>query len=891
VGDSHSTCNGSRSGAGVIADERPLETEPQGRAMTRIAIDIAPRRTAGAAPHRQAEPVTMGLPLPRGLCRDPHELHLVDGALAPQAVQVRVLDRWADGSIKWALLDFQADVHGGHSRYELLVAAPSRPSNVGPRVTIQALAADVIVDTAAARFVIRPGIHFPFAAATVGSDPVVDPDRTGLFVAGPSGDAWPATIDRVDIEESGDLRSVVRCEGRIAASGGQPTLHLTARLHFFAGSATVRIVLTLHNPERAGHPGGRWTLGANGSVFLRDVSLQVALRDVTAAPCVRCSPELGASYEPYDAPLELYQESSGGDAWQSAVHRNKDGVVPHTRRGYRLVAGASEREGRRATPVLSVSSGRRTVAVATPDFWQNFPKAVEASHDAVTWRFFPRQYPGLHEIQGGEQKTHSVFVAFDRDRVTPVALDWCRAPLLARADPSWYCATGAMPYLVPTAGDPNRQYTDLVSAATSDDDGFERKRERIDEYGWRHFGDTYADHEAVLEQAAAPLVSHYNNQYDAVAGFAIQFLRSGDVRWWALMDELATHVIDIDIYRTDRDKAAYNHGLFWHTYHYVDAGTSSHRSYPAHPKVGGGGPSAEHNYSTGLMLHHFLTGDPQSRETAIGLARWVIAMDDGRQSIFRWIDRGPTGLASSSGTPLYHGPGRGAANSIVTLMNGHHLTGDGQFLAKAEALIRRCIHPADDVDARELLDAERRWYYTVFLQALGKYLDYKAELGAIDGPYAYARASLLRYASWMVDREYPYLDRPEILEYPNETWAAQDMRKSDVFNFAARHSDGEAQRRFLERADYFFRASVSTLTAAATRALARPVTLMLTNGFMHAWFQRYGAMTAPAGPSGSQGFGVPSSFVPQKVRAVTRLKRIVIVAAAVAAGAAVYLLI
>ena len=30
-------------------------------------------------------------------------------------------------------------------------------------------------------------------------------------------------------------------------------------------------------------------------------------------------------------------------------------------------------------------------------------------------------------------------------------------------------------------------------------------------------------------------------------------------------------VVDIDIYHTSRDKSAYSHGMFWHTYHYGDA--------------------------------------------------------------------------------------------------------------------------------------------------------------------------------------------------------------------------------------------------------------------------------------------------------------------------------
>ncbi len=141
-----------------------------------------------------------------------------------------------------------------------------------------------------------------------------------------------------------------------------------------------------------------------------------------------------------------------------------------------------------------------------------------------------------------------------------------------------------MPYLTPRADDPHGDYLRLVDAAVEGDDTFERKREVIDEYGWRHFGDIYGDHEAVFHKesgaGAEPLTSHYNNQYDPVAGLGYQFLRSGDHRWRRLMRELAAHVIDIDVYHTDRDKSAYNHGLFWHTFHYVDADTGTHRSYP-----------------------------------------------------------------------------------------------------------------------------------------------------------------------------------------------------------------------------------------------------------------------------------------------------------------------
>src|SRR5207302_2567488 len=324
------------------------------------------------------------------------------------------------------------------------------------------------------------------------------------------------------------------------------------------------------------------------------------------------------------------------------------------------------------------------------------------------------------------------------------------------------------------------------------------------------------------------------------------------------------------------DKSAYNHALFWHTYHYVDAGTSTHRSYPKRPNVGGGGPSAEHNYPAGLLLHYFLTGDAQSRETAVGLAQWVVDMDDGRRSLFRWLDRGDTGLASMTGSPLYHGPGRGAANSIVALLTGHRATGDAKFLLKAEQLIRRCIHPRDDIGERNLLDAERRWFYTVFLQALGKYLDYKIELQSLDAMYQYARTSLLQYADWMVDHEYPYLDKPEILEYPTETWAAQDMRKSEIFLYAAMYGAAGERARFLERADFFFDASVTTLLHSPTHTLTRPLVLLMTNGFMYVGSGRTAARFGEgqgrdaAERSATDDFGTPTRFVPQRVLAKKR---------------------
>ena len=821
------------------------------------------------APERQArrmEPVTLGVPFPRGTCREPDDLVLTDdrGEIVP--LQARALDLWSDGTVRWALIDFQATCSDGADGTYRVTPSDTSQRICADGLTVRSDGGRTLVDTGAALFELFEQGRFPLDAFRGSAGSSLDSTRMSVTVTDASGHVHKPVTTQVAIEERGPLRACIRVDGMVAAGRARPWLVITARLHFFAGSAAVKFVLTVINPSAASHPGGIWELGSRGSVYLQDLSLTVAMQP-SSGRTVGCSPEPGLPLEASSGPFELYQDSSGGANWTSANHVNRAGKVMNRFCGYRMRRGQAVTTGARATPIVAAG----TAACAMQYFWQNFPKAMEASADSLIVRLFPRQYSDLYELQGGEQKTHTFFVAFGPDAVSDPPLDWCRRPLFARCTPAWYCSAEALPYLVPEDEDAHSDYVQLVRAAIDGPASFVSKREVIDEYGWRNFGDIYADHEAVYHDGDAPLISHYNNQYDAVAGMALQFFRTGDRRWWDLLQALAPHVVDIDIYHTDQDKGAYNGGMFWHTYHYVDAGKSTHRSYPRYPGVCGGGPSNEHNYGSGLMLQYFLTGDERYREAAIGLARWVLDMDDGNKTIFGWLSSGNTGVASATGNPLYHGPGRGAAYSIIALLNADRLTGDVAYLDKAEQLLRRCIHPRDDIEALCLLDAERRWYYTVFLQTLGLYLDYKLERGSVDFTYAYARESLLHYARWMADHEHPYLDTPEQLEYPTETWPALDMRKAEVFKHAAKHADPPDRRRFLERSEFFFRYSVTTLLGMETRGFTRPLVLLLSNGPMHAWFDRRAESGLAARPVMRYYFGEPAAFVPQKTIAKRRL--------------------
>ena len=817
---------------------------------------------------RRAEPVTCGVPLPRGLARDEDRWTVVTPEGTSLPVQASATDRWPDGSIRWLLVDTQVTVESGAVPLSLRMSADGHDGSCVVRDT----GGKVTIDVGGYVFHLDSGSPALIASITDAGGRIYDGAAAECRLLDADGERWRVEWRDTKVEAAGSMRVATSTEGTATAADGR-RLAVFMRLEFFSGHPAVRMQITVRNPRRAAHPGGIWELGDAGSVLLKEFSIAIP---AAAAAHAR----LAISVEPGfiaegSQRVSVYQESSGGERWQSSNHRTRTGVVPFRYRGYQTAVDGVASSGLRATPTVLISAGTTMLGVAVPQFWQNFPRAIDATPSGLCVSFFPPEAPDLHELQGGEQKTHECYVCFAPDTISAVPLDWCRSRAMLRPLPAWYVESGAISNLV-SADDEDTRYRALVGAALDGTDTFERKREVADEYGWRHFGDIYGDHEAV--KSSTPLMSHYNNQYDPLAGFFYQFMRTGDVRWWQHCVELCRHVIDIDIYHTDEDKSAYNRGLFWHTIHYIDAGKATHRSYPG--GTVGGGPSNEQNYTTGLMLYYFATGDQMARDAAAGLSRFVIDMDDGSKTVFRYLAGGYTGVASASKSADYHGPGRGSGNSLNALVDGHRLTGERLFLDKAEQLIRRCTHPRQDIERLTLLDPESRWFYTMYLQSLAKYLQWKIELNELDAMYSYGREVLLHFARWMATHERPYLDRPDLLEFPTETWAAQDIRKSEIFDSAARHAVAADVGRLTDRAEFFYRYSVDTLTTMPTRTLARPVVLVLVHGLLRAHFRVHGVTTAPE-PRESWAARWPNyeSFVPQKALAIRRAKQIAIAGA------------
>src|SRR5947209_3655353 len=97
--------------ASLLSTAEPISgrrREPDTRCPLEVPLIVAcARRSPGA------EPVTVGVPLPRGFLTQAGAVGLFDHAGRQVTLQSLPLAHWPDGSVKWLLLDFIADELSG----------------------------------------------------------------------------------------------------------------------------------------------------------------------------------------------------------------------------------------------------------------------------------------------------------------------------------------------------------------------------------------------------------------------------------------------------------------------------------------------------------------------------------------------------------------------------------------------------------------------------------------------------------------------------------------------------------------------------------------------------------------------------------------------------------
>ncbi|WP_186756013.1 exo-rhamnogalacturonan lyase family protein [Echinicola salinicaeni] len=191
---------------------------------------------------------TLGLPWPKGQVKN-EAFFLEDEGGRQFPVQTWPLAYWPDGSLKWtghAIADPKALGKG-------LKIAPGK--HVQPTEAIQTEEDDekIIVDTGLIQCQINK--KGPYLLSEVSRNYRKSLKNGRLVLLHQDGvlgeqesiktTVFEGAIDKVLLEQEGPLRTVVKVEGKHAASGQQNWLPFTIRLYFYAGGESIRTMHTI----------------------------------------------------------------------------------------------------------------------------------------------------------------------------------------------------------------------------------------------------------------------------------------------------------------------------------------------------------------------------------------------------------------------------------------------------------------------------------------------------------------------------------------------------------------------------------------------------------------------------------------------------------------------
>jgi len=725
----------------------------------------------------------VGVILPRGAVKDLGNLNLVasHGKIIP--CQFATTSTWPDGSVKWLLADFIADCPAkGTSIYTLTDSRAAEKPATPLRVRQES--GRVTVETGPARFILDSERFDLFSSVYLDHNSDGEFDETeevtdSRSVAGVSvidnldrelASRW-GRIESFKVEEDGPVRATVAVKGAIADPDGEGCVDYTARINFYAGTGFVRIFFTLanHNPTSIlidKNEDKHWLMGRPGAFFFEDMSLSASLRfEGPVVLSVGNGPEDILDRVVLTDIGGIYQESSGGENWFTRIHMNHTGRIPMQFRGAKTFLGEVEPYAvDRPDAWIHVADRRFGLAVAVRHFWQNFPKALTAEPDGtVRVALWPGEFPDLHELQGGEIKTHEVafFYHSGPQGSTPAenrmatVMSAFHHPLFVRAPAETYLESGFFDDAV--TYDPQRfpKYELLMQGGiTAKPRNLMFDIDEADEYGWRHWGDTPARNE--FDETGGPhtgrlAASHFNHEYDHGYSMLFHSLRTASAdpatsyRWWRLTEPALWHEADVDIYHCPDDTAArgaYNGGKFAHTSHGVEVVNASHRGSPrlvwwgtrTWPWGQGQSPESGHFNNRGMIALYYLTGNRTMLESALEQTELVYYKIT--ENVFAQIDQA----------------NRNSGNSLQILTDAYLLTWDEKYVPVAEKILESTAPEKQwyisEKGRRENPDrtADGFWQPAICINAVGRWTAVMEE--KTGRPYLKGRKYLEAYADF-----------------------------------------------------------------------------------------------------------------------------------------------
>ncbi len=571
--------------------------------IEKASVELTVRMPEGVV--SQSLPVTCGIPFPKGALASTENMRLIDAYGDEVPLQAQALSFWEDGTVKWALLDFLA--RSGKMLLEF--GRKIRRKEFASPLRVDEDENEVVITTGPLRFSISRRENGTISSVWLDIDgdgefshdeQIISPanpiridlvDANGLLYSAPqTASGLPSiTPPNVVVEERGPLRACVKINGRHFSADGKGLFAYELRIHAFAGQSFLRLLHTFGND-------------ASQSEFTSIKSMTMTIPFVASK--YRLVGEQIHEGVLSDVPVVLMQ--------------NLDSHFSITE-GEKEIAS-----GKRAIGLVHVFGERCSMAVSLRHFWQLYPKSIAASGKWVQIGLMPplrsNEYDfakgtidehrlffylqgGLYRLRQGVAKTCEILLKFGPLSDLPSVVH--RLPLIAAAPPKWYADSKVFgDIVVKGEGKFTEKYDEAFSRAFN---GYLLNRERNREYGMLNFGDWWGERE----------INWGNVEYDTQHALFLQFVRTGDWRFFDAGEEAELHNRDVDTvhYHADSSRVGgvYAHCI-GHTGDYYKQSPVEGKGIPY------GAMSVCHTWIEGHLDYFFLTGDRRSFETAKKIA-------------------------------------------------------------------------------------------------------------------------------------------------------------------------------------------------------------------------------------------------------------------------------
>ena len=572
------------SGTFRTAFSKPVSKTRKGR----ILLELRRKSTTSGV-----WPVSVGVPFPKGRLGSSEEIRLRRGR-KEIPLQTRTLASWPDGSVRWALLDFQGD---GAGDCVVDFGRDVKRSKISDPIQVASSRAGIEVTTGPIRVVFpRSEVRFPGVVYCRQADgeyvkvSADEPDPAVVLVGDNGTRFMSQKPDEVVLEEAGPERVCVRVAFP-HRSRSKTLFRSILRVHLFRNRSDIQVLHTFEN-DRVEEEFTR----------IRELSL-------------RSQFELGEHYSGKigGRGLELKKGASVLQLQdkEHSVLEGRDFVSSGDRH-----AGDAE---------LAGDMGR--VTLASRNFWQNYPKGLKLDPDAFTIQICPpigkEEYPrggeledrlfyylldGRYKLKAGVSKTHEFWFHFGGSEEASRGLSSrVQMPPLYAVPLEAFNKSQAVTRLPDRSPSPYPDYERWVASART---AYSDDRESSRAFGMLNFGDWFGER----------TYNWGNMEYDTPWCFLQEFLRGGHSDFYTWAEEAAHHLVDVDTCHYSQNVEAvgsqYIHSV-GHVGGYYPDGFRERAIF-------GGRSSVSHTWVEGLFLYHLLTGDARALQGAMGASDLLV---------------------------------------------------------------------------------------------------------------------------------------------------------------------------------------------------------------------------------------------------------------------------